>query len=213
MLNEIRRVFRASMDALYKELNSQEPQDQVAELLMAMRRELVAAKAALPEYERAIDQGKAELVREKNSVEECERRGRLASSIGDEETAKIADSFADRHRQKALVLEQKLTAMQAELDMRRGEVDEMREKYKLAEANRFVLLAQLRASGEQRATTFSSEDGAFADFARIEDQVEHQAAYVDALEELDDPEVGPAAPDPARVEERLRELKRRMGQE
>lgn len=211
MLNEIRRVFRASMEALYKELNRHEPQDQVAELLMAMRRELVAAKAALPEYERAVDQGKAELAREKGALEECERRGRLANSIGDEETAKVANSFADRHRQKALILEQKLTAMQSELDMRRNEVDEMREKYKLAEANRFALLAQLRASGEQRASTFSSEEGAFADFARMEEQVEHHANYVDALEELD--ESDPVPRDPAHVEERLRELKRGMGRE
>ena len=216
MLNEIKRVFRQSLEALRAELGTREPEDQVAELLSAMRRELVAAKAALPEYERAVAGAKMELARERDALEKCERRASLAERIGDEETARIARDFAEKHREKATILEQKLTAVEAELVLRRREADEMRDKYKEADANRFALLAQLRAAGaaERRRATFSRDEGAFADFARMAERVEYDAAYVDALEEIDDrppPDSGQRSG--ASVDEKLEELKRKMRRE
>ena len=212
MLNEIKRVFRQSMEAFRRESSTHEPEDQVAGLLMAMRKELVAAKAALPEYERSVAEGRLELQRERDALVGCERRAEMADRIGDGETARIAREYADRHREKAAVLEQKVAAIEAELVLRRREVDDMRDRFKEADANRFALLAQLRAASaaQRRQATFSSDDGAFADFARMEERMHDHANYVDALEELEDrPEPEPK-PSASSVEERLEELKRRM---
>lgn len=201
------------MEAFRAELGVREPEDQVAELLSAMRRELVAARAAIPEYERSVAEGRAELERERAAVAECERRYALAEKIGDAETGRIAREFADRHRQKAAVIEQKMLALEAELVLRRREVEEMREKYQHADANRFALLAQLRAAAasQRRQEAFSSDDGAFADFARMEERMRDHADYVDALEELEDTPSAPAAETGPSLDERLEELKRRMG--
>ena len=148
-------------------------------------------------------------------MEVCERRAMLAERIGDAETVRVAREFGAKHREKAAVLEQKVAAAEAELALRRREADEMVVRYKEAETNRFALLAQLRrtAATERMREANAGETGAFADFARMEEKVEHGASYVDALDELD--ESPPPTRDPSAsrqdLEERLRELKRRMG--
>jgi len=214
MLNEFRRIFRRSVEAFRSELNAMEPEDQVAELLMAMRRELVAARAALPEYEAELSRSRSELARERDALAQCERRGALAARIDDHETVRIAEEFATRHRTRIGVLEQKVAASGAELVLRRDEADEMRRRYQEADVNRFALLAQLRRSAAKEGMRAAGDPGAgpSADFSRMEERVERGAHYADALEELDEPDAAASGPTrEAAVEERLRELKRRMG--
>lgn len=59
----------------------------------------------------------------------------------------------------------------------------------------------------------AGESGAFADFARMEEKVEQASSYAEALDELDEtsPPPGETRTSEHDVEERLRELKRRMG--
>lgn len=216
MFDEIRKVFRQSIEAFRAELGTRDPEDEVADLLMSMRRELVAARAAIPDYADEVARARAELERERAEVEQCERRAGLAERIGDTETVRIAREFADRHRERAGVLEQKLAASEAELQFRRREADEMANRYREAEANRFALLAQLRRAraGERMRAAASGDQGAFADFRRMEERIADDAAYVDALESLEErapPDSGDRAGAADAVEERLRELKRRMG--
>ncbi|MQA92419.1 MAG: hypothetical protein GEU90_19700 [Gemmatimonas sp.] len=217
MLNEIRRLFRKSVEAFRLELDSREPQDQVAELLSAMRRELVAARAAIQEFEAAVQRARADLERERKDLELCERRGSMASRIGDEETVRIAEEFAGKHRQRIVVLEQKVTASEAELDLRRNEADEMKRRYQQADANRFVLLSQLRRAAvkENMRSRLSEEEGPMSDFSRMEEKIRQNAGYADAMEELGglDSSGPPPPPQPSAEElnARLEELKRRMG--
>jgi len=215
MLNEIRRLFRQSIDAFRAEAETREPEDQIASLLSAIRREMVAARAAIPEYVAELGRATAELEREQQLLGVCERRSAMAQRIGDTETVRVATEFADRHRTRIAVLEQKVAAAKAEIDMRRREADEMVARYKEAEANRFALLAQLRrtaADARMRAST-SPDHGSFADFGRMEGKVDRNVSYVDALEDLDADERPPVVTrEPDSVEEKLRELKRRMGQ-
>jgi hypothetical protein len=215
MLNDLRRLFRKSLEAFRAEVGVREPQDPVAELLSAMRRELVMAKAELPRYEEFLVRSKAELVKEKIALAECERRLTMAEKIRDEETVRIAGEFAARHRERILVLEQKATAAEAELGMRRREAEEMGMRYKEADANRFVLISRLRMSSTrtERETILESDDQ-FADFSRMEEKLERNSSYVDALGELEEIDSDSAAgPDTmaTSVDERLEELKRRMG--
>jgi len=220
MLNEGQPPFRKTWDAFRAELGRRDPADEVADLLSAMRREMVAARAALPEYEAAVRDAEAALEAERRVLADTERRRGLAERIGDAETVRVADEFVERHRTRAAVLEQKLEAARAEHALREREAAEMMRQYKAADANRFALLSELRT---RRARAHL--DGALGglgdpmgDFGRMEDAVRDAAAYADAVEEMSDlgGGVGPADAAAAReqsVEERLRELKRRMGHE
>ena len=213
MFNEIMNVFRRSVAAFRDELVTREPEDQVAELLASMRKELVAARAALPGYEEVLAHARTELGKEREALAQCERRGAMAERIGDSETTRIAREFAVRHQERVLVLEQKVKAAEAELDFARREADEMKLRYREADANRFALLAELRRSGARERMKGATNDGAFADWSRMEEEVERGAAYADALDELAESPRATSSPDPASVEERLKELKRRLGRE
>jgi phage shock protein A len=214
MLNEIRKLFQQSIDAFRAEIGTREPEDEIAELLLSMRKEMVAARAALPEFETDLQRVRNDLARERDALAQCHRRARMAERIGDAETVRVANDFGARHQERIVVLEQKIAAAEAELVLRRKEVGEMTLRYKEADANRFALLAQLRrtSAGEHMRSSSSAETGSFADFDRMEERLDRDAAYVDALGELDD-----TPPPPSReaakdaVEDRLRELKRRMG--
>lgn len=214
MFKDIQRLFQRSMVAFRAEFERREPEDQVAELLTAMRRELAAARAALPELEEQTRRAAAEREREAELLRQCERRGALAERIGDAETVKVAAEFAERHRERIAVLEQRRAAADAEHALRVREAEEMRRKYLEADANRFALVAQLRGAHAQQEmrSRLDGTRGPFADFARMEESVRQSAGYADALDEMDEPPPRPA-PSPSEVEERLRELKRRMGAE
>jgi phage shock protein A len=202
MLDDLQRLFRESVAAFRAELNRREPEDQVAELLSAMRRELVAARAALPEYAANVERSRRELAHERAQLEQCERRGRLARDAGDDATVLVAEEFAGRHRARIGVLEQKVAAAEAEHALRGREAEEMKEKYRAADANRLQLVAEIkRGHARERIRTVAADATAsFDDFARMEESIGQRAAESDAFAELS-------------VEERLREMKRRMGRE
>jgi phage shock protein A len=182
MFKEIGRVFRASLDAFLSEAGKREPEDEVAELLSSMRRELTEARAALPLYGEDVARIGVDLRREKQLLEDCERRGTAAERIGDAETARIAAEFAGRHAERASVLERKLGAAEAERELREREADEMAIQYREADLNRFGLVAELR-----RVRTGQMLDAALNGYE------------------------APPPPSASEVEERLQELKRRMG--
>jgi phage shock protein A len=216
MLKDLQSLFQKTWGAFRAELGRREPEDEVAELLGMMRREMVDARAALPVLEDAIRSVDQEIERERRALADCDRRAGLAERIGDAETVRIAHEFAERHREHLAVLEKKRAAAVAERDLRTREVRQMSQRYKEADANRFVLLAELR---RQRASDTMRETlggGAFRDFSRMEDSVADSAAYAEALQDLED-DLGPAASDSSprervrSLEERLEELKRKMG--
>ncbi|MEX2571007.1 MAG: hypothetical protein WD737_06855 [Gemmatimonadota bacterium] len=218
MFDDIRRIFHRSMQAFREEVGRKEPEDEVADLLAAMRRELVAARAAIPEFEADVSRSGAALQRERELLAACERRRALADKIEDVETVRVAVEFATGHRERIAVLEQRLSAAEAELALRRREADEMRIRYKEAEANRFALLAQLRRvrAGERIRSDLSDEEGPQDDFGRMEERIAREAAYADAVEELGEDERPPPASaqrSESELDERLEELKRRMGRQ
>ena len=215
MFDDLQRIFRKSIAAFRTEVSREAPEDEVASLLTAMRREWVAARAELPLLEENLRRAAVDLARERELLEQCERRGKLAERVADAETVRIAGEFAARHREKISVLERKVGAAEAEKALRVREVEEMKRRYQEADDNRFALLAELRRARSRTRTRETAEQvgGAFEDFARMEERVGEGADYADAL----DADLGTSGtPPPARpatdVEERLRELKRRMGE-
>jgi phage shock protein A len=214
MLDDLKKLFTRTWDSFLTELSKRDPEDQVAELLSAMRREMVDARAQLPLLEENHRASVAQLERERKALEDTRRRGALAAKIGDEETVRVAKEFEEKHARRVAVLEEKVRAAKAEWELRRDESAEMMRRYKEAEANRFALLGELRRQGAKsriNAAMGGSAPG-LDDFARAEERIEHDSAYADAMDSLD-PDAPPPRTPPSEddIEERLREIKRRMG--
>jgi phage shock protein A len=214
MFEDLQRLFRKSVDAFRAELSKREPEDQVADLLSGMRREMVAARAAIPLLEEDVCRLRADLESERVLLEQCERRLSMAERIGDDETVRVAREFAERHRERKAVLEKKEQAATAELALRSRESEDMLRKYQESDRNRFGLVSQLRRqqAAEKMRERLQNETGPFADFARMEDAVRDSEAHAAAAEELDFEQESASHPPPrSDLEERLQELKRRMG--
>jgi hypothetical protein len=147
-----------------------------------MRRAAVEGRAALMKLREALAATERELVIERKHLDDAQRRGALAQGIGDDETVEVAGRFATRHGQRVAVLEQKLVAQRAELELAERDVQEMVDQLKQME---------LRGG--------TAPPGA------------PPAAGLDADERQGlDAEMDQAARESA-AEERLRELKKRMG--
>jgi phage shock protein A len=213
MFDDLQRIFRQSISAFRAELSRREPEDEVADLLSAMRREWVAARAELPVLAETLQRARAELAREQAQLEQCQRRGAAAERSGDQETVRVAREFEERHRARAGVLEDKLRALEGEQALRLREVEEMKQRYQQADANRHGLVAELRRArrGDHLGSIAAEGADAAEQWERISERIQSDEAVADALDELDPPR--PAPPSGAAVEERLRELKRRMGRE
>ena len=212
MFEDLQRLFKDSLAAFRAERDRREPEDEVAHLLGSMRSELVEARALIPKLEEDLNRVRVELGREREQLERTVRRGELASGINDAETVRVAQEFAERHRQRVRVLEQKVEATVAELELRRSEAEAMKRQYQEAEANRYELVARLRRAHSQDRIRSVADEAAhsFSEWDRMAEKVGSDTAYADALRELD--EDAPSPP-PSDVEERLRELKRRMGKD
>jgi phage shock protein A len=217
MINDLKRLFARTWDTFVAELGRREPEDEVVGLLGAMRREMVDARASLPLYEEHQRAAEAELVREQRALDDAVRRGGLAQKINDAETVRVAAEFAERHRKRVAVLEEKVRAARAERELRAQEVDDMMRRYKEADANRFVLLNEVRRAQSQQRMSGIAGDPTFDAFDRAAEKMESEIAYGDALDELNGLDPTPPPPPPSQtsihddVEARLQELKRRMG--
>ena len=217
MLDDLKRLFSRTWSAFLEETARRDPEDQVAGLLSSMRREMVQARAALPLYEKNVQGTAAELERERRALDDTVRRGGMAERISDAETARVAKEFAERHRQRVAVLEEKLRAANAELQLRRAEAEEMMRRYKEADANRFILVAEIRRRGAHAALDAAGRrdpyDPLHDTSSRMEERIASDSAYADALNDLS-ADAGAPPPPPPRpsVEAQLAELKRRMGQ-
>lgn len=218
MINDLKRLFSRTWDTFLTELSRREPEDEVVGLLGAMRREMVDARAALPAYEAAVRAAEAELARERRALDDAVRRGGMAERINDAETVRIATEFADRHRKRVAVLEDKVRAARAEHELRGVEAQDMMRRYKEADSNRFVLLNEVRRARSQQRMDEMTGGQTFHDYDRVTDKLESEIAYGEALDELnamDDPTPPPPPPSQTSlhddVEARLQELKRRMG--
>jgi phage shock protein A len=217
MINDLKRLFSRTWDTFITELGRRDPEDEVVGLLGAMRREMVDARAALPMYEEHQRAAETELVREQRALEDALRRGGLAEKINDAETVRVAAEFAERHRKRVAVLEEKVRVARAEREMRAQEVQDMMHRYKEADGNRFVLLNEVRRARSQQRMDGMMGGQPFDDFSRAAEKMESEIAYGDALDELNGLDPTPPPPPPSQtsihddVEARLQELKRRMG--
>ncbi|HSK19592.1 MAG TPA: hypothetical protein VK912_10635 [Longimicrobiales bacterium] len=149
----------------------------------AMERELISASGALGNLDEEIRRTTRDLSKEREEEQVCRRREALARGVGDAETVRIAVEFAERHAERAAVLERKITVLQDERALLARDVAAMRTT--LAEV---APAAAATGVGDGAAAPRQDEREPH-EFSRMERQARERAA-----------------------DQRLEELKRRMGQ-
>jgi hypothetical protein len=91
----------------------------------ALQDALVETKAAVSELRSLLAVTERQLALERQQLADAERRGPLARDIGDADTARIADEFAARHRDRVAVLERKLAVQREELGLAERDVEQL----------------------------------------------------------------------------------------
>lgn len=158
----------------------------------ALRGALVEAKVAVKAMHDALAASAADLEQERRQAEDAERRGGLASGIGDRETVALAERYAARHRERVALLERKMVVQQEEL--------------RLAERELGEISAALKAAPSE-ATSDSLRDA-----WRELEQAGQARPGVDPNDSLLQAELDQARRRAA-VDEQLAYLKKRMGKE
>lgn len=120
MFDEFRRAWRDAVENFWREVRADED-GSVAAVYGEVRR----ARGQLDRLDAEIGETRRRLKEERAQVSVCERRARLARNIGDVETARVASEYAERHRERAVVLERKAEALEAERGLCRRDLDEM----------------------------------------------------------------------------------------
>ena len=119
MFERLREAINAALDAATPDTD---PRDMIA----LMRSAVIEARTSIEQMREGVAVTEQRLALERQKLADAERRGRLAAGIQDRETVEVAQRFADKHRERAAVLEDKLEAQQAELALAQREYDEMK---------------------------------------------------------------------------------------
>ncbi|MFC1660245.1 PspA/IM30 family protein [Gemmatimonadota bacterium] len=218
MFENLRQAFREAVDNFNRELNRDEVPEVVDRLLHQMQEEVTDAKAQLHTLEEQIKRALQLSELEEKEAATCRRRESMADQIGDEETARVAREYAEKHERRKEIQENKALALREELEWKRREVDDMLAKIKEARTKREALSATAgRASA--RNSLGEAED-LFSELDRMAEKIEgidrQREAEEDLLSEFEFDDSPPPPPRPSPEEEaevRLRELKRRMGKD
>lgn len=217
MFDNLRHAFREALENFNKELSRDQVPEAVSKLLSGMVEEVADAKVRIRELEDYLARATAEAEREKMAAATAHRRGKLATDIGDEETARVALEYAAKHEERQRILDQKVAAMREELVLRTREVEEMLVKVKEAQAKRDSLSA---TTGRTEAReSLNAADDLFSELDRMAEKIGDEDARAEAARDFSDldldgdldGDIPPYRPPEVDVDARLEELKRRMG--
>ena len=182
--------FRQSLNDL---MDRATPPEERRAVLTRMKQTLVQARMGLDDLRGGVAITRQRLDAETRELETMRRRKAAATTINDAETIALAEKHEAMHAERADVLRRKLDAQDAELAMVDREVAEMTAELKQA----------MIAGG---ATTGSLSDDAHAEADAALDSSPNVAEEIDALARA-----GRRSARDAEAEQRLAELKRRMG--
>lgn len=186
-------MFERLKEALDAVLDAATPPSDSRDVIHKMRDAVVETRVALESMRDGIAVTEKQLAAERTKREDAERRGRMAREIGDEETAQIAEQYQEKHGERQQVLEHKLTAEREEFQLAEREFNEMREK--------------LRSAREHSpADTSGRIESAWRDI----EAAGGTRPETDLNDELLRSKFDRAASE-ARAEEKLRQLKKKMG--
>jgi hypothetical protein len=138
MFEDWKRAWQQAVENFQRELHDDEPAAGPGQLV-AMRRDLAAAHKALDQLRNELQRCREECAEEEKQEATARRRSEMAAAIDDQTTVQIAVQWADRHKQRVLILRQKVEVLTAELAMRNDDLERMQKQVdalqsKLAEA-------------------------------------------------------------------------------
>lgn len=158
-----------------------------------MRDTLVRARMGLDDIRKAVEMTGKRLTAERAELETVQRRLALAEGIGDLATVEVARRYEAQHKERVLLLEQRLEVETGELGLVEREVDDMMAQLKAANAG---VGSGLKSGTADRATI---PDDILDEDAQLNRELAHmRRAQQRAAQE-------------ASADEHLAALKRRMG--
>ncbi len=220
MFDDLRSAFREALDNFKTELDRDSVTENVDRLLKGMIDEVTDTRAHLAGLEDQLEKAKVRFGQEQAQVATCERREALAREIPDEETARVAAEYAQRHRERAEVLSTRISSLESEIAMTRRDEAEMTAKLKEARARRSSLAAEAGVTSTRESIRGTND--LFAEFDRMEERLGDEGNQASAAEELYNDMAGASRSEmhidmEAPIERRevdfdaaLEELKRRM---
>jgi len=173
--------LKARLERLLREHGSSDSRAYAA----GLREALVEARFGVSEMRRALSATETELQSERKQLTDAERRGKLAAAVPDPETVAVAERFAERHRERIVVLERKLAVQRDELALAEREVQEMTVQWRTASSHGGASAASLdaawrdlEAAGAPRSSHDADQLAADLDRKKREEAVEAQLAYL-----------------------------------
>lgn len=123
MFDNFKRAWRQAVENFWTELEAGESGGDARR--RAIYREIAGARNEVERLAREIESCRQGHAHEREQVEVCARRERMARDIGDDETARIAAEYRSRHVERADVLARKLDALRAEQALCRRDLADM----------------------------------------------------------------------------------------
>ncbi len=157
-----------------------------------MKRAMVTAKLGVEDLRESAEVTRRRLVTEREQLVTMQRRKALAEGINDAETAALAARHEQQHSERVAVLERKLEAQEAEAALAERDLGEMMQQLKLANTG--------VGSGAAPSGPTDADLG-LPDDAKLHSELDSLARARSR-----------SAKD-AEAEDKLAELKRRMGQQ
>lgn len=216
MFDDLRQAFREAVQNFRDEINRDQVPGTVDSILRAMVDETTDAQSRLKGVTADLEAARHRVRTEEEQVATMTRRQEMATRIGDEETARLAEEYLGRHRERLQVFTKKVAALEEEERLLSAEVKEMLARVREARARRDSLTAE---AGRSDARGSLNESGDLFDaFKRMEARIEGDEFEADAAadmsREYSDFQIDLDAPPPTSevdFDAALAELKRRMG--
>lgn len=186
-------MFESFRQSLNDMMDRATPPEERRAVLARMKQTLVQARIGLDDLRGGVAITQQRLDAEMRELETMRRRKSAATAINDAETIALAEKYQTLHAERADVLSRKLDAQRAELAMGEREVSEMTAELKQA----------MLGTGE-KAGSLSEEARAETDAA-----LDTSGTVADEIDALG--RAGRRSAREAEAEQRLAELKRRMG--
>lgn len=188
-------MFDQLLDAM-RGLSDRSAPDERRRVANAMKEALVHAKMGVQDLRTSVSATEKRVEQEREELATVERRLGLAQQINDLETVAIAERFRAQHADKLAMLETKLMSQQQELTLGERELEEMTVQMRRAMSG---LPLNSAPSAEQQAAR------------EVDDALNGDGTMSSAdSDPLEAPRLSRAEKEAA-AEDRLAELKRRMG--
>jgi hypothetical protein len=189
MMDDWKTAWRQAVENFRREVHEGTPG--TPPRVRAMEREVISAAGALAKLDEEIRRTRREADAEGQALEVCRRREAMARDVDDAETVRVAVQFAARHGERQDLLTRKVGVLEEERTLLARDIESMRAM--IAEAAPAAGTAAGAAAG-----TVGEGQGRFRPDAGSQHDREFSRMERDARERAAD--------------ERLEELKRRMGQ-